>query len=68
MKKTITLFSALIFSLALMVPSLLLADDGKHMEEGSKAEKSSHGEYKDKIPWFFFCFLMKFPTNSCMIR
>lgn len=48
MKKTVTLLSALIFSLALMVPSLIWADDGKHMEEGSKADKSSHGEYKDK--------------------
>jgi hypothetical protein len=48
MNKTITLFSALIFSLALMVPSLVLADDAKHMEEGSKADKSSHGEYKDE--------------------
>jgi hypothetical protein len=49
MKKTVTLLSALIFSLALMVPSLMWADDGKHMEEGSKkTDKSSHGEYKDK--------------------
>ena len=48
MKKTITLLSVLIFSLALMIPSLVLADDGKHMEEGSKADKASHGEYKDK--------------------
>ncbi len=50
MKKAITLLSALIFSIALMIPSLMLADDGKHMEEGSggKEDKSSHGEYKDK--------------------
>ena len=50
MKKTITLLSALIFSLALMVPSLMWADDGKHMEEGSgkKMHQSGHGDYKDK--------------------
>jgi hypothetical protein len=50
MKKTAILLSALIFSLALVLPSLMWADDGKHMEEGSgkKVEKSSHGEYKDK--------------------
>ena len=50
MKKTVLLLSALIFSLALMIPSLMWADDGKHMEEGSgkKMNKSSHGEYKDE--------------------
>ena len=50
MKKTITLLSALIFSLALMIPSLMWADDGKHMEEGSgkKMDKSAHGQYKDE--------------------
>jgi len=50
MKKTITLVSALIFTLALMMPGLILADDGKHMEEGSakKMDQSSHEEYKDK--------------------
>jgi len=50
MKKVTSLLSALIFSFALMIPSLMWADDGKHMEEGSggKADKSSHGEYKDK--------------------
>ena len=50
MKKTITLLSALIFSLALMVPSLIWADDGKHMGEGSggKMDKSSK-EYKDTM-------------------
>jgi hypothetical protein len=39
----------MIFSLALIIPSLMWADDGKHMEEGSgmKMDKSSHGE-KDK--------------------
>ncbi len=54
MKKTVTLLSALIFSLSLMIPSLMWADDGKHMEEGSKKmDKSSHQdkehskEYKD---------------------
>jgi len=55
MKKAITQLSALIFSLALMVPSLMWADDGKHMEEGSgmKMNESSHQdkkhskEYKD---------------------
>lgn len=49
MKKTVILLSALIFSLALMIPSLMWADDGKHMEEGSgmKMDKSSE-EYKDK--------------------
>jgi hypothetical protein len=48
MKKTVTLLSALIFSLALMVPSLMWAD-GKHMKEegsGMKIDKSSHE--KDK--------------------
>ena len=50
MKKTIILLSALIFSLALMMPSLMWADDGKHMEEGSgkKMGQSSHEEYKDE--------------------
>jgi hypothetical protein len=50
MKKTIILLSALIFSLALVIPGLMWADDGKHMEEGSgkKMGQSSHGEYKDK--------------------
>jgi hypothetical protein len=50
MKKTVALLAALVFSLALTIPSLMWADDGKHMEEGSggKADKSSHGEYKDK--------------------
>ena len=50
MKKATTLLSALIFSFALIIPSVMWADDGKHMEEGSggKADKSSHGEYKDK--------------------
>ncbi len=50
MKKTITLLSALIFSLTLMIPSLMWADKGMHMEEGSgkKMGKSSHGEYKDE--------------------
>ena len=50
MKKTVLLLSALIFSLALMIPSLMWADDGKHMEEGSgmKMGKSSHEEYKDE--------------------
>ena len=50
MKKTTALLSALIFSAALMIPSLMWADDGKHMEEGSskKTDKSSYGEYKDK--------------------
>ncbi len=50
MKKTVILLSALIFSLALMIPSLMWADDGKHMEEGSgmKMDKSSHEEFKDK--------------------
>jgi hypothetical protein len=49
MKKTVILLSALIFSLALMIPSLMWADDGKHMEEGSgmKMDKSS-AEYKKK--------------------
>lgn len=50
MKKTAILLSALIFSLALMIPSMMWADDGKHMEEGSgmKMDKSSHEDYKDK--------------------
>ncbi len=50
MKKTVLTLSALIFSLALMIPSLMWADDGKHMEEGSgmKMDKSSLGEYKDE--------------------
>ena len=50
MKKTVLLLSALIFSLALMVPSLMWADNMKHMEEGSgkKMHKPSHGDYKDK--------------------
>ena len=50
MKKTVPLLSALIFSLALMVPGLMWADKMKHMEEGSgkKMDKSAHGEYKDK--------------------
>jgi len=50
MKKTVALLSALIFSLALMIPSLMWADDMKHMEEGSggKMDKSSK-EYKDKM-------------------
>ena len=54
MKKTVPLLSALIFSLSLMIPSLMWADDGKHMEEGSKKmDTSSHKdkehskEYKD---------------------
>jgi hypothetical protein len=49
MKKIVRLLSALIFSLALVIPSLMWADDDKHMEEGSgkKMDKSSH-EYKDK--------------------
>ena len=48
MKKTVLLLSALIFSLSLVIPSLMLADRN-HMEEGSgkKMDKSSHGEYKD---------------------
>ena len=43
MKKATTLLSALIFSFALMIPSLMWADDGKHMEEGSggKMDKTS---------------------------
>jgi len=51
MKKTIVLLSALIFSLALMIPGLMWADDGKHMEEGSgkKMDPSAHGELKDKM-------------------
>jgi hypothetical protein len=48
MKKAITLLSALTFSLALMIPSLMWADDGKHMEEGSKKTDISSEEYKDK--------------------
>ena len=50
MNKTITLLSALFFSLALAMPNMIRADDGKHMEEGSgkKMGQSSHGEYKDK--------------------
>ncbi len=48
MKKTVILLSALIFSLALMIPSLMWADDGKHMEEGSgaKMDMSSHEDDK----------------------
>jgi hypothetical protein len=48
MKKTVRLLSALIFSLALMMPSLMWADDEKHMEEGSgkKMDKSSHADKK----------------------
>jgi hypothetical protein len=44
MKKTVRLLSVLIFSFALMVPSQMWADDGKHMEEGSgkKMDKASH--------------------------
>lgn len=50
MKKTVGFVSALIFSLTLMLPSLMWADDGKHMEEGSgmKMDKSSHEGYEDK--------------------
>lgn len=49
MKKTVPLLSALIFSIALIIPSQMWADDGKHMEEGSgmKMDKSS-AEYKKK--------------------
>ena len=47
MKKAITLLSALIFSLALMIPSLMWADDGKHMEEGS-GMKMNESSLKDK--------------------
>jgi len=52
MKKTITLLSALLFSLALMIPSLIWADNMKHMDEGSgkkMMDKSSHGKHKDKM-------------------
>lgn len=50
MKKTVLLLSALFFSFALVIPSLMWADDMKHMEEdsGKKMDKTSHGEYKDK--------------------
>ncbi len=49
MKKTVLLLSALIFSLALMIPSLMWADDGKHMEEGSGAKMEQSSHEKDKI-------------------
>ena len=48
MKKTVILLSALIFSLALMIPSLMWADDGKYMEEGSGMKMDSSSLVKDK--------------------
>ena len=56
MKKAVILLSAMIFSLALMIPSLMWADDGKHRGEGSgmkttipsQEERSASKEYKDK--------------------